>query len=213
MEQKFKYSNGVIEMLGLYSKSDNIFIVILYRQPDDSTGGNRSTVNELRPAIDKLQQEINSFGDPAPNIVICGDFNLPNSSWGDTTSSVPYEREMFDCINQLSNDNFLQQLVTQSTHRGGNTLDLVFTNNDHLIHSHECFKPPLASTSDHYIIECKSRIKGSAEGDGETKPEHVSPLDKLNFFSNDIDWESLRKSLDLDWSLLLRDHPPDRKLE
>ena len=156
MEQKFKYSNGVVEMLGLYSKSDNIFIVILYRQPDDSTGGNRSTVNELRPAIDKLQQEINSFGDPAPNIVICGDFNLPNSSWGDTTSSVPYEREMFDCINQLSNDNFLQQLVTQSTHRGGNTLDLVFTNNDHLIHSHECIKPPLASTSDHYIIECKS---------------------------------------------------------
>ena len=161
----------------------------------------------------KLQQEINSFGDPAPNIVICGDFNLPNSPWGDTTSSVPYEREMFDCINQLSNDNFLQQLVTQPTHRGGNTLDLVFTNNDHLIHSHECFKPPLASTSDHYIIECKSRIKGSAEGDGETKPEHVSPLDKLNFFSNDIDWESLGKSLDIDWSLLLRDHPPDRKLE
>ena len=120
---------------------------------------------------------------------------------------------MFDCINQLSNDNFLQQLVTQSTHRGGNTLDLVFTNNDHLIHSHECIKPPLASTSDHYIIECKSSIKGSAEGDGETKPEHVSPLDKLNFFSNDIDWESLSKSLDIDWSLLLRDHPPDRKLE
>ena len=45
------------------------------------------------------------------------------------------------------------------------------------------------------------------------KPDHVSPLDKLNFFSNDIDWDSLKKNLDIDWNLLLRDHPPDRKLE
>ena len=213
MEVKFQFSNGVVETLGLYSSAENVFIVIVYRQPDDVVGGNRSTVQELKPAIDKLQQAINDFGDPAPNILICGDFNLPNSSWSCEPKTVSQEREMYDCIKELMNANFLHQHITYATHKDGNTLDLVFTNNSNLIHSHECIVPPLTSVSDHYIIECKTRIQGSVDDEDQTRPERISPLDNLNFFSNDIQWDVIMNEFnDVDWKTLLLDQSPENQL-
>ena len=39
MEVKLQYSNGAVEILGLYSSSENLFLGIVYRQPNDSTSG------------------------------------------------------------------------------------------------------------------------------------------------------------------------------
>ena len=44
IEVKLQYSNGVVEVLGLFSSSHNLFLAIVYRQPDDRAGGNRSTL-------------------------------------------------------------------------------------------------------------------------------------------------------------------------
>ena len=47
METLMKFSNGVIEILGLYSPVENLFISVIYRQPDDIQGGHRSTPVEF----------------------------------------------------------------------------------------------------------------------------------------------------------------------
>ena len=39
MEVKLQYSNGVVEALGLFSSSHNLFLAIVYRQPGDRAGG------------------------------------------------------------------------------------------------------------------------------------------------------------------------------
>ena len=56
MEQLLDYSNGVVEVLGLYSRHDNLFIAVVYRQPDDVVGGNRSTSSEFKAALDQLSK-------------------------------------------------------------------------------------------------------------------------------------------------------------
>ena len=61
MEEKLKFTNGVVEVLGLYSSVENLFIGIVYRQPDDLIGGNRSTITEFKPALEKLQQAIDDM--------------------------------------------------------------------------------------------------------------------------------------------------------
>ena len=58
MEEKLKFTNGVVEVLGLYSSVENLFIGIVYHQPDDLIGGNCSTITEFKPALEKLQQAI-----------------------------------------------------------------------------------------------------------------------------------------------------------
>ena len=81
MEVNLQFSNGVIEILGLYSPLDNLFLAIAYRQPDYSAGGNSSTINELKPAMEKLQQALADIGEPTPNILICGDFKVSRRSF------------------------------------------------------------------------------------------------------------------------------------
>ena len=41
MEVKVQYSNGVVEVLGLFSSTYNLFLAIVYRQPNDTAGGNK----------------------------------------------------------------------------------------------------------------------------------------------------------------------------
>ena len=87
MEISVSFSNGVVELLGLYSKVKNIYIAIIYRQPDDFAGGHRSTEKEFKAALDKLHQSLSKLPSPAPNIVFCGDFNIRHVSWPDASPS------------------------------------------------------------------------------------------------------------------------------
>ena len=51
VETILQYSNGVIEILGLYVKAKDLILVNLYRQPDDLAGGHRSTSVEFKVHI------------------------------------------------------------------------------------------------------------------------------------------------------------------
>ena len=75
------YSNGVIEIIGLYSKTKNLLLFVVYRQPDDIAGGHRSTQLEFKQALGKLEETLSSTNNPMPEVILCGDFNLPNSVW------------------------------------------------------------------------------------------------------------------------------------
>ena len=82
---------------------------------------------------------------------------------------------------------FLTQLVQQPTHRQGNTLDLIFSNNPIIIHSCNNVDTLL---SDHVIVECQTTYSPTAFDE----KKHEKKVDtggggvqynKLNFFSED----------------------------
>ena len=217
MEINLQFSNGVVEVLGLYSKTDNLYIAVVYRQPDDTSGGNRSTSTEFNAALSHLSTSLNKTTTPTPNLVICGDFNLPHYSWKDG-SNLPGvfadEKIMLEALKKFSDDFFLHQHICQPTHVAGNTLDLLFTNNPHLLHSYIVLQP-LRSISDHYIIEVSTQFKSaSLNKHEEEKPEPLSQFDKLNFFSEDIDWDTITLELSrIDWQSNLADESPDQMLD
>ena len=112
MEVMINFSNGVVELLCLYSKVHNMYIAVVYRQPDDRTGNHRSTEAEFLPVMDKLLASLSSLPDPSPNIFLCGDFNLPHANWSDNSISngrTTSEQTMIEKMKQIQNEHFLEQ--------------------------------------------------------------------------------------------------------
>ncbi len=193
MEIMINFSNGVVELLCLYSKVYNLYIAIIYRQPDDRIGNHRSTEKEFLPAINKLKQSLSNLPDPSPNIFFCGDFNLPHATWPDgifTQGCTRSEQSMLETVSQLQDEHFLNQYVTSPTHIDGGVLDLVFSNNSSVIHSYETLQP-LRSTSDHFVVEVSTPLLCNTSKEEKEKPPLLSAFDNLNFFSNDIQWEEM----------------------
>ena len=81
METVINFSNGVVEVLGLYSKTKNLLLLVLYRQPDDVISGHRSIHLEFKQAVNKLREALSLTASPTPDILFCGDFNLPHVAW------------------------------------------------------------------------------------------------------------------------------------
>ena len=152
---------------------------------------------------------------PAPNILICGDFNLPNTSWdgGNIISNGSQSQKcLFDCLSDFMNTHFLSQYISHSTHKGGNTLDLVFANNASLLHSYKCIVPSMSSVSDHHMVECKTLL-GATEESVNERPPKASALDNLNFFSNGIEREVISVQFEgINWSQVLEGRSPHDQL-
>ena len=82
------YSTDAIQSLCLYSKTENLAIAVLYRQPDDSHHGHPSTPANFKKALNHLKNPLLKIS-PAPDIVLGGDFNLPHAVWpGDQHNQV-----------------------------------------------------------------------------------------------------------------------------
>ena len=197
MEIALNFSNGVVELLSLYSKVHNLYITTIYRQPDDPVGNHRSTDKEFQEAIEKLKTSLSSLPSPSPNVIFCGDFNIPHSSWplgSATTCASVMEKEMLESLSVLSNNHFLNQYITDPTHVCGGVLDLLFCNNDSVIHSYNILQP-LRSTSDHFVMEVNTHLFSKTNIEEEDRPERSSPFDCLNFHSNDIDWEGMSEAI------------------
>ena len=216
LEVMVNFSNGVVELLALYSKVHNLYIAVIYRQPDDLVGNNRSTEKEFQAAIAKLTSSLTELPTPAPNVFLCGDFNIPHSSWPDCSpksGATTQEKEILTKLSELRSEHFLTQHVTIPTHVAGGTLDLLFCNNDAIIHSYDTITP-LQSTSDHFVLEFNVHIHCNDNSEEERKPERVSPLDNLNFHSNDINWEAVSEKLKIQLDNADLDSlPPNERLD
>ena len=107
-ETLFTFSNGVIESLGIFLPSLNLVLVISYRSPDGKlVNQHRSTVKEFRAFLAQLKEFLVSLPSPTPDIVMMGDFNLPNGNWttgqcspGATTD----EQEMVTALYNLASE-------------------------------------------------------------------------------------------------------------
>ena len=93
-------------------------------------------------------------------IYILGDFNLPDIDWSIPTS---YGNVSHDLFLSFCNNNALQQLVTEPTHKGGNILDLLIGNMAaiSLISSHS-ISAPLSLNCDHFLLSTELTLPGSS---------------------------------------------------
>jgi len=86
-EQILKFSNGVVEALVTYSQKENLLIAVIYRQPDNPSGNHRSRAQEFSEALTEISSVIDST-QGTPDIIFCGDFNLPNIDWEEEWSTL-----------------------------------------------------------------------------------------------------------------------------
>ena len=74
------FSNGVVEALAVHLNIINTVLIIVYRSPE-SAGTKKSGHSQLMPCLQKIKECLQNVSTPTPNIVVCGDMNLPNANW------------------------------------------------------------------------------------------------------------------------------------
>ena len=152
----------------------------MYWQPNDSKGGNISSAAELRTTISEVTKICDSLPTPTPDIIIAGDLNLPKALW-----IFPY------------NGYFLTQQILDPTHRAGNILDIILTNNPDLINSYEVI--PTSPISSHYLIKCTTFLSTRLPTFSISSIEE-SQFDRINLFSEKTNWEKIESNLsNVDW--------------
>ena len=168
----------------------------IYRPP------NCEAANFL-PVLDKVREKLEDH--KQSDIIISGDFNFPQVNWSDPdcrkiSAATNDEKIQLNKLLNLTDDFFLQQLVTQPT-RNDNILDLVFTNiTDSLF---DCTISKHKTLSDHNLIELKLNHNHSeppipeictdntTERNGYKKYNfHKADYEAINRELNDINWQS-----------------------
>jgi len=104
-----------VKMKGKANKAD-ILLGVCYRPPNHD--------EEVDEVFYKRLAEVSQSLD----LVLVGDFNLPNICWKYNRAERKQSRRFLECVG----DNFLTQLVSEPT-RGGASLDLLFTNREGLV--------------------------------------------------------------------------------
>ena len=90
---------------------------------------------------------------------------------------------------------------------------MVFTNNTNLIHN-TIVTPTIRNISHHSMVTIQTQYKAPIQSEDPTDSPRLSPLDYLNFHSNDINWKSMNKEIEeQNWENLLNDKPPSEMLD
>lgn len=197
---KLEYASNSIQSIVVHSNNLNITIVTMYRQPDDTFHGHPSTPDDFQLALTAIQDVIGDENGKASCIIMGGDFNLPHLL-AHGKSGPKNERSMIQQLNDFSIDSLLSQIIQSPTHKDGNTLDLLLTNDVEHVHSHTVI-PTLRSITDHYIIHVASKLTLQPNKNTQTPLfSERKTFAKHNFFNEDIEWDKVRIKLDqIDWN-------------
>ena len=150
-----------------------ILLGICYRPPDSAKTNDDSLFNLITKACECSK-----------DVIIMGDFNYPQLNWKDD-SLLNISSPFVECLN----DNFLTQMVNEST-RGDNTLDLLITSNEDFIENVRIEEP--FSTSDHKIVRWSIVIGRNNNKENDRK--------QFNYFKGNYD-DAKEKIKDIDWQL------------
>ena len=139
----------------------------------------------------EIQQHLNfiSGNRKLKSHVFVGDLNLDRINWDNLTSTSNMQNLFLTTFNDLG----WTQLMSRPTHSRGNTLDVLLTNNPHLvsdlyIHNNEVIK------SDHYAISCNINIK----------PKRIKIKKRKLYNFKKANWQELNDELrHIDWNSLL----------
>ena len=130
-------------MIELYPANCSKFILGVFYRPPNS---DEDILTELTASLDRLVESC--------QLVLVGDFNLPNIDWSldfpSPNSEGGFKEELF-C--EIITDQFLYQVADGPTHLRGNKLDCVFCNIPELITNVDCINLTDLFPSDHYLIE------------------------------------------------------------
>ena len=215
IEPVLEISNGVNEVLAVHSQKENILICVVYRQPDDSRNGHNSSNEEFTQTITRIGETIHELPGCSPDIFLCGDFNLPHVTWpiGEIKGSATNEeRLMLETLKGIMDEFFLKELIVTPTHKDGNVLDLLLTNNTELVHSYQCV-PTLNEISHHYIVEVATSYKTIVDVNLNQSGSRGT-LDDFNYFSENNKWAELNRVIgNHDWGMEFKDLTPCEKLD
>ena len=104
------------------------------------------------------------------------------------------EKRMLLLLIEFMNEFHLKQCVLKPTHRHGNILDLLLTNNEELIHSYHCI-PVISSVTDHNLIEIATHFNSKHSTDQPDPRPLNSEFDEFNYFDENIDWSSFNNRI------------------
>ena len=191
-ETTIEFSNGVVELLCIFSKALNLCIVVVYRQPDQRYGY-RSQAVHFKSALDSLTKYLKTVEGCSPEMILCGDFNVPNVVWYDGLPKLDKcskeERLIAQAINELCVNYGLSQFIDLPTHRAGNMLDLVFASGNELCHNFRSTDVP-DELSHHKLIEVSSSFCFGKKSCPNTAPPRKG-LFKYNLFDETVDWNAV----------------------
>ena len=211
-----EYSNGVNELLVVFSERENTIIAVMYRQTNDSVNGHPSTNTEFIEVVTELRNVLINFDDKAPDIFLCGDFNLPHVKWPEGISLTGIskdEKDMLITLNELMGDFHLNQCIEKTTHKDGNILDLLLTNNKQLIHSYSCF-PTVNSISHHSIVQVSTHYCLSVGSKSSETRVPNNNFEHFNYHNESVDWNAVNEKLNLvDWTSEFKGIDPEAQLE
>ena len=117
----------------VYSKFHNIYFFALYRNPNHDD----SIYDCILERIAMAQSQ-----DPKASFVVCGDCNAKHREWLNSSITDQHGRSARD----FSASSACEQLISEPTHKDGNTLDLVFTDVPAIVDAKVC---EFIGTSDH----------------------------------------------------------------
>jgi endonuclease/exonuclease/phosphatase family metal-dependent hydrolase len=123
-----------------------------YRPPS----GGIEPLEKLQDSVNKVLSKTPATNTKHKNIVVCGDFNLPDIDWG--TGCVKPESKQKSLHNQaleILGELPLTQLQTKVTRQASqNVLDLIYTNNQNMISDIQTHP----GISDHDIVTCNIHV-------------------------------------------------------
>lgn len=199
-ERVIQFSNGVVELLAVFSKLLNMCITVVYRQPDQFYG-HRSLSTHFKAALEKLNGFLSNKDGCNPEIILCGDFNLPDANWKtslDDCKAPKDEKEMILGLKEFNINFSLNQHIFKPTHKDGNVLDLLFTSNEELCHSYVC-NDMLREMTHHKMIVVNTSYNFGEEAQTIAAPARKG-LFKYNFFDDTINWENVKEEFQsYDW--------------
>ena len=180
-------------------KNSILIIGSIYRQPDDSQHGHPSKASDFSKLLDSLQKILTDITTKqnSPTIIIRGDFNLPHMY----DKKVPSKEEqlMIKLLNTYCLEQSLSQVIQSSTHKNGNILNLLLTNDTQHIHSHAVI-PTSNKISDHYILHVGTRLFLESKPNSSDQPKNWESYAKHNFFQKNIKWEVINEKLsNINW--------------
>ena len=128
--------------------------------------------------------------------VLVGDFNFPEILWPEATTTVELQQKFLTLFQgELGHS----QLISEPTHKNGNTLDLLFTNIPELINDITVLEYNEACKSDHFGIKFNIKL--------DVKLKKTTKRKIYNF--SKADWKNLNFDLKkVDWELILGSHDP-----
>ena len=200
----FEFSNGVNEALMLFSKKFNTLLCIIYRQPTNPT--HKSDAPELQELLFALTEKIFNLPGSTPDTYILGDFNIPHTPMN-VEASIPTQNcnnQLLGVLNDFIADMNITQVIHKPTHRNGNILDFLLTNNTDNIFNYTC-TPTIYS--DHLVIDVSTHLNFDIQHKETEKRNLISDFDLYNFHSEIIDWDLVNEDLkNINW---LQELDPD----